>query len=168
MTRSPGSRGPSRRPGRSAARPAAARRPAAPGAAQRTRPPRQKRLTGRAAVLGLLLAALMLAYAYPVRTYLTQNAEMSRLQQQLADQQVRIERLNERYKKWDDPAYFTQQARERLQLVLPGDTAYRISGTPATGQPDADASGRGKSAGEGTWYGKLWSSTKAADKPRRK
>ncbi|MGY0233232.1 FtsB family cell division protein [Longispora urticae] len=168
MSRTPGRQGPGRRTARSGSRPAAARRPAAPGAAQRTRPPRQRKFTGRAAILGILLATLVLAYAYPVRTYLTQNAEMARVEDQLQAQQTRIDKLSLQRKKWDDPQYFAQQARERLQLVLPGDTAYRVTDSVAGGAPDADSSNRGKAASEGPWYGKLWSSTKAADKPRRK
>jgi cell division protein FtsB len=120
------------------------------------------------AILGLLLAALLLAYAYPARTYLTQNAEMARLEKQLVTQQNRIDGLSAENKKWDDPAYLTKQARERLQLVMPGDTAYRVTDPRYAGPTDPDGSSRGKATSKGPWYGKLWSSTKAADKPRRK
>lgn len=152
--------------GRSASRPAASRRPALGGRAQRTRAPRPRRFTGRAAVLALIVAALVLAYAYPVRTYLTQNAEVNRLKAQLSAQQTRIEGLSDRSRKWDDPAYVAQQARERLHMVRPGDTAIVIGDAPAAGTTDPFAPDRGRATGSGSWYAKLWSSTRAADQPR--
>ncbi|HET8684061.1 MAG TPA: septum formation initiator family protein, partial [Micromonosporaceae bacterium] len=66
-------------PARSATRPAAARRAAVTGAV-RTGAPQPRRLTGRATVLGLLLVGLLLAYAYPVRVYLSQQAEIAQLE----------------------------------------------------------------------------------------
>src|SRR5258706_7103089 len=73
--------------GRGSARPAAARRGGAQvGAAKRTRAPEPHRFTGRAVVLSLVLLGLLLAYAYPVRVYLTQQAEISALEDQQASQ----------------------------------------------------------------------------------
>ncbi len=168
MSHAPGRSGSSRRVGRSASRPAAARRSVPPGSARRAPLPIRKRFTGRAVVLGLLFIALMLAYAYPVRIYLTQNAEMSRLSGHLEVQRHRIDTLAAQNKKWEDPAYFAQQARERLQLVLPGDTAYRVADPTRTDEAMADQAKRGRATSEGSWYGKLWSSTQAADQPVEK
>jgi cell division protein FtsB len=150
---------------RSASRPASARRAAAAGAAKRTRPPQPNRFTGRATVLAFVLGALLLAYAYPVRIYLNQQAQIASLQASQAAQRQRIKDLSDQSAKWNDPEYVTAQARSRLQMVKPGDIAYLIidpGAAPASGtDPDA-----GRAKNTGPWYAQLWSSVQAADKPR--
>jgi cell division protein FtsB len=153
-------------PARSAARPAVARRGAGGAAAstKRTRAPQPRRLTGRATVLGLLLVGLLLAYAYPVRVYLSQQAEIAELEQQQAAQSRRIETLAEKRAKWDDPEYVKSQARSRLHYTLPGETPYIVlDGSAPTRQPAGG--GPGTPADSRPWYGKLWASIRAADGP---
>ncbi len=149
---------------RSASRPAAARRAAAPGTTQRTTAPRPGRFTGRAATLALVLVALLLAYAYPVRIYLTQQAEIAALESSQNAQRVRIQEKQTQVAKWNDKDYIIAMAHKRLQMVLPGDKAFvtgPLAGTPGPA-PDPNA---GRAINTGPWYGKLWSSVRAADKP---
>src|SRR6266480_3395543 len=81
----------SNEPGRSASRPASARRAAAAGAAKRTRAPQPGgRFTGRATALALVLGALLLAYAYPMRIYLNQQAQIAALESSQEVQKARI------------------------------------------------------------------------------
>ncbi|TMM34397.1 MAG: septum formation initiator family protein [Actinobacteria bacterium] len=151
-------------PARSASRPAAARRAAAPGAAQRTTAPRPGRFTGRAATLALVLVALLLAYAYPVRIYLTQQAQIAALESSQNVQRARIQEKQTQVAKWNDKDYIIAMAHKRLQMVLPGDKAF-VTG-PAAGTPDPAADpNAGQAINTGPWYGKLWSSVRAADKP---
>src|SRR5258708_5783953 len=51
------------------------------GPAMRPGAPQPRRFTSRAVVLSLVLLALLLAYAYPVRVYLAQQAEIAALEQ---------------------------------------------------------------------------------------
>ncbi|WP_345635580.1 FtsB family cell division protein, partial [Rugosimonospora acidiphila] len=138
---------------------------AAAGAARRTRAPQPHRLTGRATVLVLVLGALLLAYAYPVRIYLNQQAQIASLEASQAAQRRHIDELTDDTQKWKDPTYIQTQARERLQMAMPGDTVYIVSRsgstTPTSTDPDA-----GKAKNTGPWYSQLWSSVQAADKPR--
>jgi cell division protein FtsB len=152
-------------PARSAAHPASARRVAAAGAAQRTRAPQPNRFTGRATVLGLVLGALLLAYAYPVRIYLNQQAEIASLQASQTAQRQRIQNLSDESARWNDPAYITAQARSRLLMVPPGDVTYVIidSDSQATTGTSATA---GHTKNPGPWYGELWSSLQAANRNR--
>ncbi|HKS98558.1 MAG TPA: septum formation initiator family protein, partial [Rugosimonospora sp.] len=133
--------------------------------AKRTRPPQPHRFTGRATVLACVLGALLLAYAYPVRIYLNQQAQIASLQASQAAQSQRIKNLSDQSAKWNDPEYVKAQARSRLQMVKPGDVAYLIidAGAPATPSSDPDA---GRAKNTGPWYAQLWSSVQAADKPR--
>lgn len=119
-------------------------------------------------MLGLVVSALVLTLAYPARMYLLQQAEISESQQAIALQRERIAELEERKAKWEDKAYVMAQARERLQLVLPGQVGYVIL-DPAEGakadtvqQPPAV-----RARLDGPWYGKLWSGVRAADRPVR-
>jgi cell division protein FtsB len=149
---------------RSASRPASARRAAAPGTAQRTQAPQPSRFTGRAATLGLVLVALLLAYAYPMRIYLTQQAEIAALESNQQAQRARIQEKQTQVAKWNDKDYIIAMAHKRLQMVLPGDKAF-VTGVPP-GDPDAPTDPHaGQAINTGPWYGKLWSSVQAADKP---
>src|SRR5688500_1159719 len=104
-----------------ASRPAGVRRPNTGTAATRTRAPQPRRFTGRAAVLGMVLVGLLLAYAYPVRVYLAQQAEIAGLEQQQREQRERIAGLADERAKWDDPEFVKAQAKKELQYVLPGE-----------------------------------------------
>jgi cell division protein FtsB len=152
QTRAPGSR------------PAAARRAAPGGSAKRTRAPQPRRATGRSVVLGLVLLGLLLAYTYPVRVYLAQQAEISALEGQQAAQREKIGELRERSQKWDDPQFVISQARKRLNMGLPGEQNYVVV-DPNAG-PAADSAARDPAAAQQArpWYGKLWWSIEAANK----
>jgi cell division protein FtsB len=138
------------------------RTPAAAGVRQR----RRGALTGRAAVLGLVVSALVLTLAYPARTYLLQQAEISERQQEIALQKERIAELEERNAKWEDKAYVMAQARERLQLVLPGQVGYVIL-HPESNEDTEQTAAPVRARLDGPWYGKLWSAVRAADRPVR-
>jgi cell division protein FtsB len=161
----PHGRGSAPDPGRSAAHPAGTRRPAAPAAARRTNAPQPHRLTGRATVIGLVLGALLLAYAYPVRIYLEQQSRIAALEASQAAQRARISQLADESAKWDDPTYVASQATRTLQMVRPGSTVYFVgrAAPSATASADPDT---GRARATGPWYGQLWSSVQAADKPR--
>ena len=156
-------------PVRSASRPASARRAAAPGAAQRptaqrTSAPRPSRFTGRAATLALVLVALLLAYAYPMRIYLTQQAQIAALESSQNVQRARIQEKQTQVAKWNDKDYIIAMAHKRLQMVLPGDKAFVTGPLPSAPDPAADPDA-GRATNTGPWYGKLWSSVRAADQP---
>ncbi len=161
---SPGRRPAGSRPdpaGRSVAR-AAVRRTAAKAPAASTSS--RSDLTTRAAVLGLVLCALVLSAAVPLREFLSQRGEISRARQAQAQQRDRVAALEAQRKQFEDPAYVRQVARERLHFVMPGETAYVVL-RPEAPAPDAAARQRAARAGA-PWYGQLWSSLQAADAAR--
>ena len=129
------------------------------GPARRTRAPRRpRRVSGRAAALGLLLVAFVLAYAYPVRVYLSQQAEIAQLESAQAEQRGRIADLRARIARWDDPDFVIRQARVRLQLVRRGELMYVVD-------PDPSQTSRPDQTGAGGWFPTLWSSVQGADDP---
>ncbi|MFE9688803.1 septum formation initiator family protein [Micromonospora sp. NPDC005806] len=152
---------------RSASRPAAARRTAAGGAVKRLTAPQPRRFTGRATVLFAVLIALALAYTYPVRVYLDQQADIARMEASQADQRELIEGLSAEAAKWKDSAYIETQARERFFMVRPGETPLVVLSDPEGAARDA---GKGAKPGPpkppDPWYDTLWSSVRAANAER--
>lgn len=151
---------------RSANRPAAARRPSAGGAAKRTRAPQPRRLTGRAAVMCMLLIGLLLAYAYPVRVYLSQQNEIDQLERSQAAQRQHIDELAGQLQKWNDKEYVKAQARGRLLFVMPGEKPLLV----VDNAPKPGSAGTSAPTGSGDtspWYGKLWTSIRTADQGAR-
>ncbi|MGC5052645.1 FtsB family cell division protein [Micromonospora sp. DT48] len=152
---------------RSAKRPAAARRTAAGSAVTRLSAPRSRGLTGRATVLFAVLIALALAYTYPVRVYLDQQADIERMEASQAAQRKLIAELTTQAEKWQDEAYIETQARERFFMRRPGEKMLILLDDPAGAAREA---GTGESPTptdvSDAWYDTLWSSVRAADAHR--
>ena len=87
------------------------------------RPPKP-RLTGRAAILVLVLAVLAVSYASSLRAYLQQRGEIESLQSTISERQSEIADLEQEKARWLDPQYVQIEARERLGYVMPGETPF--------------------------------------------
>ena len=123
-------------------------------------PAERARFTSRAAVLAVVLCAIALSLAYPVREYIAQRRQIDQLQAQSAQTAAQLARLQAEAARLNDPAYIEQQARDRLHYCMPRQTCYVIIG----GQPASNA-GKAAAAVAGTpWYERLWSSVQQADR----
>lgn len=87
---------------------------------QTKRQARRSRLTGRAALLAMVLCSLVVALAYPIRQYVAQRAEIADLQREQRETRQRVEDLRDLKARWQDDAYAEQQVRLRLHYVMPG------------------------------------------------
>ena len=122
-------------------------------------------LTSRAAVLALVLAALVMTLAFPVRQFVQQRAQLAALQAQVDHQKASVASLQAQRDRWQDPAYVEAQARARLHFVFPGETGYVVLSPgdvararhPELRQPALPAT---------PWYDALWHSVEAADSGR--
>lgn len=113
----------------------------------------------RATILLVVLAAVVLSLAVPLRQFIRQADENRALADGIAAQQLRVAELERRAELWQDPAFAAGQARERLHFVYPGEVGYIVLGEgerPLTG-PDI----RQQDNGDG-WYSRLWESVRAA------
>lgn len=147
---------------RSAKRPAAARRTTAGGGAIRRTASPSRGLTGRATVLFAVLIALALAYTYPVRVYLDQQADIERMEAAQEAQRKLIAELTTEAEKWQDDAYIETKARERFFMRRPGEKMVILlppADTADASDPDESAT----AAPPDAWYDTLWSSVRAAD-----
>ncbi|MFJ3719191.1 septum formation initiator family protein [Streptomyces sp. NPDC090057] len=125
---------------------------------QTKRQARRSRLTGRAALLALVLCSLIVALAYPMRQYVSQRAEISDLQRERGEARQRVEQLRDLKARWQDDAYAEQQIRRRLHYVMPGETGYVVVDPGAAKQSRADLG-----AAHRPWYANVWDGVDKAD-----
>ena len=115
-------------------------------------------MKGRAAALGVVLFGLVLAYAYPLRVYLAQQAEIARLEADAAAQRERIQALADEVARWNDDEYVKAQARKRLLLVEVGEQIYVVGVDPTPTEEETDVT-------PPAWYEQVWTSVQTADDP---
>ncbi|MEV7886065.1 FtsB family cell division protein [Streptomyces sp. NPDC002817] len=125
---------------------------------QTKRQARRSRLTGRAALLALVLCSLIVALAYPIRQYVSQRAEIADLQQQQEQARQRVEQLRDQKARWQDDAYAEQRIRERLHYVMPGETGFIVVDPGAARQSRADMG-----AADRPWYSNVWDGVDKSD-----
>lgn len=125
---------------------------------QTKRQARRSRLTGRAALLALVVCSMVVALAYPIRQYVSQRAEIADLQRQKQEAAERVEQLRDAKARWQDDAYAEQQIRERLHYVMPGETGYVVIDPDAARQSRTDLG-----AADRPWYTNIWNGVDKAD-----
>lgn len=125
---------------------------------QTKRQARRSRLTGRAALLVLVVCSLLVALSYPMRQYVSQRADIAGLQREREAVGQRVERLRDLKARWQDDAYAEQQARARLHYVMPGETGYIMidKGTAEQSRADRGPAGR-------PWYANVWDGVDRSD-----
>jgi cell division protein FtsB len=109
--------------------------------------------TRRAAVLALVVCALALTVAVPLRNFLTQRQELSALQTRQHQLAAQVDQLNQRRDELRDPAALQAEARDRLGYVRPGEVPYVVQ-LPGAVAADPAATG---TTGATPWFGQLWS-----------
>lgn len=114
--------------------------------------------TGRALVLALVAAVLLVSMAVPVRAWLAQRAQIADLRTQVAEAADQVAALQVEKKRWADPSFVAAQARERLHFVLPGEIGYVAVGADAGPVEATEATAAGQ-----PWYSTLWSAVQEAD-----
>ncbi len=125
---------------------------------QTKRQARRSRLTGRAALLALVLCSLVVALAYPIRQYVSQRAEIADLEREREQARERVEQLRDLKARWQDDTYAEQRIRERLHYVMPGETGYIVIAPGA-----AKESRRDQVAADRPWYSNVWDGVDKAD-----
>ena len=87
-----------------------------------------KSFSGRLLALGIVMVVITVLLAPSVRTFLQQRAEIAALEAEIAREQETGRELQETLSRWEDPAFIKAQARERIFLVMPGETRYLVKG----------------------------------------
>ncbi len=120
--------------------------------------PRTTRLTGRAAVLAVVICAIALSLAYPVREYVAQRRQIDNMVAQQQTMLAQVKSLEAEQAKLSSPSYIEQLARQELDMCFPGTQCYIVEG----GQP-LISTARSPRPGPAPWYAKLWQSVEQAD-----
>ncbi len=120
--------------------------------------PRSTRLTSRAAVLAVVICAIVLSLAYPVREYVAQRQQIDQLLAQRQAMQAQVKTLQAEQARLASQSYIEQLARQQLDMCFPGTQCYVIEGSQSllsgtSAQPP----------GPEPWYAKLWRSVEQAD-----
>jgi cell division protein FtsL len=116
------------------------------------------RLTSRAAVLAVVICAIALSLAYPVREYIAQRRQIDQLQAERQMLNGQLQALQHQQQRLTDPAYVEQLARNKLHMCLRGETCYIvIGGNPA--HPGTVAA-----ASLTPWYERLWQSVQEVNR----
>jgi cell division protein FtsL len=120
--------------------------------------PRRSRFTSRAAVLAIVVCAIALSLAYPVREYIAQHRQINQLEAQQQQLTTQLSRLRAEQRELSRPAYIEQQARDKLHMCPPGKTCYVI----INGRRHVRRATSAHAAGE-PWYQRVWTSLQQAD-----
>jgi cell division protein FtsB len=130
---------------------------------RRVRGPRRSRLTGRAALLALVVCSLVVALAYPMRQYVAQRMQIADQQHKLQQTRERVRELRREKARWHDDAYLQQQARRRLHMLFPGETGYQMRGA-SPGHDRASRPPQSEPEQQQAWYGSMWRTLDRADR----
>jgi cell division protein FtsB len=127
-------------------------------------------LTGRAAMLALVVCLLAISLAYPLREYLAQRGEIADYRSQVAEQEQRVDELRRAQRRWQDPAYVEAQARERFGWVLPGETSYQVidrNGKPLERSDELTDPDSVARQVPDPWWDKVYGTLEDADHPKK-
>jgi cell division protein FtsB len=128
--------------------------PAGPRPALAARP----KFTSRAALLAIVLCAIALTLAYPVRQYIAERRQIDQLEAQNAQIAAQVQHLRAEQRELASASYIEQEARDELHMCFPAQTCYEVI-DPSTPHATAAVEQAGP-----PWYGRLWASVQDADK----
>ena len=123
---------------------------------------RSTKLTGRAALLAVVICAIALSLAYPVREYIAQRQQIDQLLAQQQTLTTQVKALQAENNKLSQTWYIEQAARDELHMCFPQEQCYQV----VTDQPKQTAAG--PNAAVSPWYATLWQSVQKADAPNPK
>ncbi|MEV0591679.1 septum formation initiator family protein [Nonomuraea cavernae] len=120
---------------------------------------KRPQLTGRAAIIAVVVCAIAMSLAYPVREYIAQRRGIAELRAE--KDQVEAERriLDAQARQIQDPNWIKRTAKERLHYCGSGEKCFVVT-DPGLGKGQAAAK---QPAPLPPWYQTLWTSVTAAD-----
>lgn len=121
-------------------------------------------LTSRAAILAIVVCAIALSLAYPIREYIAQRREIAQLREQQRIAQRRVEQLTQRKQRMGDESYIRREARRRLHFCDPGERCYVVLDGGGGDTGGAPAAATRTPRRPPPWYVGLWRSVEEADR----
>ncbi|MGJ4050799.1 FtsB family cell division protein [Corynebacterium macclintockiae] len=112
-------------------------------------------------LVALMLAIfLALSIANPLRNYFEQRAELAQINAKIEGQEKEKAELTNELNRYRDQDYIKEQARTRLGLIEPGESAYRIISPKIHADKLGTEQGEDATGDESNrdWYARLWDS----------
>lgn len=118
----------------------------------------ERTFSGRMIVLTVVTLVVISFLVPTVRTFFQQRAEISELEADIAEEQQLQAELETDLARWEDPDYVRQQARERINLVMPGERRYHVIGEPEASSDIPEHHEPGEVRTDLPWGDALWDS----------
>ncbi|MDQ0924394.1 cell division protein FtsB [Pseudarthrobacter sp. W1I19] len=132
--------------------------------AEEQQPVPAKAFSGRMLALAVVMIAITIMLAPTVKIFFDKRAEIAALNADIAAREAEGNRLRQQVSRWQDPNYVKQQARDRINMVMPGETGYWVFGSdlPA-GESGSQTGAAAQDPADLPWVDSLWESiTRAA------
>jgi cell division protein FtsB len=122
-----------------------------------------KAFSGRMLALAVVMIAITIMLAPTVKIFFDKKAEIEALNADIAARQAEGDALRQQLSRWQDPNYVKQQARDRINMVMPGETGYWVFGSdePA-GESSSPAGAAAQDPADLPWVDSLWESIRRA------
>jgi cell division protein FtsB len=122
-----------------------------------------KAFSGRMLALAVVTIAITIMLAPTVKIFFDKKAEIDALNADIAARQAEGDALRQQVSRWQDPNYVKQQARDRINMVMPGETGYWVFGSdePA-GESSSPAGAAAQDPADLPWVDSLWESIRRA------
>jgi cell division protein FtsB len=114
--------------------------------------------------LAVVMIAITIMLAPTVKIFFDKRAEIAALNADIAAREAEGNSLRQQVSRWQDPNYVKQQARDRINMVMPGETGYWVFGSdlPA-GESSSQTGAAAQDPADLPWVDSLWESiTRAA------
>lgn len=122
-----------------------------------------KAFSGRMLALAVVMIAITIMLAPTVKIFFDKRAEIAALNADIAASQAQQDTLRQQVSRWQDPNYVKQQARDRINMVMPGETGYWVFGSdlPA-GSSSSQSAAEAQDPADLPWVDSLWESIRRA------
>ncbi|GGH90100.1 septum formation initiator family protein [Arthrobacter liuii] len=122
-----------------------------------------KAFSGRMLALAVVMIAITIMLAPTVKIFFDKKAEIDALNADITARQAQGDALRQQVSRWQDPNYVKQQARDRINMVMPGETGYWVFGSdePA-GESSSPAGAAAQDPADLPWVDSLWESIRRA------
>jgi cell division protein FtsB len=113
--------------------------------------------------LAVVMIAITIMLAPTVKIFFDKRAELAALSDDISARQTEGDRLRQQISRWQDPNYVKQQARDRINMVMPGETGYWVFGSdlPA-GSSSSQNAAAAQDPADLPWVDSLWESVRRA------
>lgn len=119
-----------------------------------------KAFSGRMLALAVVMVAITIMLAPTVKIFIDKRAEIAALEADIAAKQSAQDDLKRQVSRWQDPNYVKQQARDRINMVMPGETGYWVFGSdmPAGAAASDPGAAAVQDPANVPWVDSLWES----------